>query len=77
METDGKWGDELILRAAANYYKTDICVVSSLGHEKEQTISPFPNHLPTNTTNKPLVLGHVHELHYVSLIPRQGNDEIN
>lgn len=72
MKNDGTYGDELILRAAANYYQTPIRVISSLGHDKELMINPA-----TTANSNPLVLGHVHELHYVSLTPRQENDEIN
>ena len=72
MEKDGTWGDHLMLQAAANYYRTSICVISSLGHET--LISP--HNLSATTTNsnhqQPLVVGHIFELHYVSLIPRQG-----
>ena len=66
MEQDGAWGDHLILCAAANYFKTCINVVSSL--HKDVDIRP---HCPVDES-KPLVLGHVHEVHYVSLQPIQG-----
>lgn len=66
MAKVGTWGDQLILRAAANYYKTRIRIISSLGNE----LVIDPDHHVLNTN--PLVLGHVHELHYVSLVPRQG-----
>ena len=66
MEKDGTWGDHLILRAAANCYKTPIRVISSLGCD----ITINPDHLVGNTSS--LVLGHIHEKHYVSLQPRQG-----
>ena len=66
MTKDGTWGDHLILRAAANCYETRIRVVSSLGNE----VIIDPDHLVLN--NNPLVLGHIHEMHYVSLLPLQG-----
>ena len=66
MEKDGTWGDHLVLLAAANYYRTHIRVISSLG--RDVFISP---ELPTANT-VPLVLGHIHEEHYVSLQPKQG-----
>jgi len=65
MSKDGTWGDHLVLLAAANYYRTDIRVISSLG--RDVLISPDR---PVNTS--PLVLGHIHEEHYVSLHPKQG-----
>ena len=66
MEKDGTWGDNLVLLAAANCYRTDIRVVSSLG--REVFISPDG---PVANTS-PLVLGHIHEEHYVSLQPKRG-----
>ena len=59
-------GDHLILRAAANCYKTPIRVISSL--ECDIIINPDR---PVDNTS-PLVLGHIHEEHYVSLQPRHG-----
>ena len=66
MEQDGAWGDHLILCTAANLFKTCIHVVSSLGNDVD--IRP---HDPVDES-KPLVLGHIHEVHYVSLQPIQG-----
>ena len=66
MEKDGTWSDNLVLIAAANCYRTDIRVVSSLG--REVFISPD---CPVANTS-PLVLGHIHEEHYVSLRLKHG-----
>ena len=66
MAKDGTWGDHVVLFAAANHFQTTIRIISSLNHE----ILVQPDHAPANTN--PLVLGHIHELHYVSLQPRQG-----
>ena len=68
MEEDGTWGDHLILYAAANVYKSRIRVISSIDCD----VSITPDHLAVDKTN-PLVLGHIHEKHYVSLQPREGN----
>ena len=68
MEQDGAWGDHVILCAAANYFETCICVVSGLSHSHDVIITP---HSPVDES-KPLVLGHIHEVHYVSLQPMQG-----
>ena len=68
MEQDGTWGDHVILCAAANYFKTFIHVVSSLSHSNDVIITPY---CPVDKS-KPLVLGHIHEVHYVSLQPVQG-----
>ena len=65
MQQDGTWGDHVILYAAANCYETCIDVISSLPHHGDLTIRPDR---PVDST-KPLVLGHLHELHYVSLQP--------
>ena len=66
MEHDSAWGDHLILCAAANCFETCIHVVSSL--HNDVVIRP---HSPVDES-KPLVLGHIHEVHYVSLQPIQG-----
>ena len=68
MEQDGAWGDHVILCAAANYFETCIRVVSSLSHSNDVIITP---HCAVDES-KPLVLGHIHEMHYVSLQPLQG-----
>ena len=66
MAKDGTWGDHVVLFAAANHFQTPIRIISSLNHE----IVVQPDHALADTN--PLVLGHIHELHYVSLQPRQG-----
>ena len=66
MEQDGAWGDHLILCAAANCFETCIHVVSSLHND----VVIRPHSLVDES--KPLVLGHIHEVHYVSLQPIQG-----
>ena len=65
MEEDGAWGDHVILCAAANYFETCIRVVSSLSHSNDVIITP---HCSVDES-KPLVLGHIHEVHCVSLQP--------
>ena len=66
MAKDGTWGDHVVLFAAANHFQTPIHIISSLNHE----IVVKPDHALAGTN--PLVLGHIHESHYVSLQPRQG-----
>ena len=56
----------MVLIAAANCFKTHIRVISSLGHD----LIISSDHPVTNSS--PLVLGHIHEEHYVSLHPRLG-----
>ena len=66
MAKDGTWGDHVVLFAAANHFQTSIRIISSLDRE----IVVHPEHAVADAT--PLVLGHIHELHYVSLQPRKG-----
>ena len=66
MANDGSWGDHVVLYAAANHFQTPIRIISSLDRE----IVVHPDHALANSS--PLVLGHINELHYVSLQPRQG-----
>ena len=68
MAQDGTWGDHVILWAAANCYQIAIHVISSLPGYSEVIIIPD---VPFDQS-KHLVLGHVHEVHYVSLQPLQG-----
>ena len=66
MAKEGTWGDHIVLSAAANYFQTAIRIISSLD---EDTVV-HPQHAVADPTA--LVLGHIHELHYVSLQPRKG-----
>ena len=68
MERDGTWGDHVILWAAANCYQIAIHVIGSLPGLIKVIIKPD---VPFDQS-KHLVLGHVHELHYVGLQPLQG-----
>ena len=61
MEQDGARGDHLILCAAANFFETCIHVVSSL--YDDVVIRPHSS----VHESKPLVLGHIHQVHYVSV----------
>ena len=66
MAKDGTWGDHLVLLAAANYFQSPIRIISSLDRE----IVVQPDSAVADTY--PLVPGHIHEFHYVSLQPKQG-----
>ena len=67
-----EWGDHIILSAAANWIECNIHVISSVP-SNNVTISPFH----PSSDAKVLELGHVVELHYVSLRrPTSGNDYI-
>ena len=66
MATDGTWGDHIILHATANCFKTCIRVKSSLSHDL--TIRPECDVVSSSQ----LVLGDLHEHHYVSLRPKPG-----
>ena len=69
MMTDGTWGDYVILHGAANCFKTCIHVFSSLPNRDVVMICPEND----DTGSNRLLLGHVHELHYVSLRPVSNN----
>lgn len=72
MAQDGKWGDHVILYAAANCYECDIHVISSVPSH-DCIVRPDP---PISDAAQ-LVLGHVVEEHYVSLKPSlSGNHNI-
>lgn len=71
MDKDATWGDHLMLYAAANCYDTSIRVINSVPDRRDITITSNNAHLTRNSAS-PLVLGHIQELHYVSLQPRKG-----
>ena len=56
-------GENVILHGAANCFQTCINVISSLLDHNDVMICPEYD------DNSRLVLGHVHELHYVSVLP--------
>ncbi|PFX16931.1 G-protein coupled receptor GRL101 [Stylophora pistillata] len=71
MEQDGAWGDHVILCAAANCYKTCIRVVSSLNASHDVILRP---QCPV-VKGRTLVLGHIREVHYVSLHSTQVQNQ--
>ena len=72
MMKDGTWGDHVILYGAANCYEMCVHVISSLGHDRDVMVWPQFD----DTGSNRLVLGHEHELHYVSLIPHKGGIDV-
>ena len=72
MMADGTWGDHVILHGAANCFRTCIHVISSLPHRYDVMVCP---EFDVTGSNR-LVLGHLHELHYVSLIPQIGGKDV-
>ena len=67
MRQCGTDGNHMILAAAANIYKCYIRVLNTQSQEIE-----IPPQCAVDDS-KTLVLGHVPELHYVSIRPKQGN----
>ena len=65
MMADGTWGDHVILHGAANCFDTCIHVISCLQRHHDVIINPQRG----ASGRERLVLGHLHEHHYVSLIP--------
>ena len=56
--TDGTYGDQITLQAAADLYNIEVLVVSTLGHNATTLISPFPS-IPYTRVQ----LGHYAEQH--------------
>ena len=67
MYQPGTWGDHITLLAAANLYKIKIHVISSV----VGSMTPIKP-LTESDRNPPheIKLGHISEIHYVSLIPK-------
>ena len=71
MDKDGAWGDHLILYAVANCFDTSVRVIASVADRPDVIITSNNDDLTHSRTNQ-LVLGHIQELHYVSLQPLKG-----
>ena len=72
MMKDGTWGDHVILHGVANCFQTCIHVISSLPHRHDVMICP---EFDVSGSYR-LVLGHLLELHYVSLIQQKGGKDV-
>lgn len=68
MEREGTWGDHVMLFAAANRYEVSIRVIS-LSLERSDVVL-FPSWGVVDP--RQLIIGHIQELHYVSLLPQKG-----
>ena len=68
LSMDGTWGDYLTLIAAANVFSIRITVVSSIPDAPVTVIKPVET-----SRNINIYLDHLHELHYISLIPMEEN----
>ena len=66
MAKDGIWGDEMILFAAANHFKTVIYVISSPPGKERQEIPVRPECKVED--ENPIWLGHIYDCHFVSLL---------
>ena len=67
MKADGTWGDHVMLHGAANCFNTCIHEISSQPEYSDVIINPQGE----DADRERLILGHLCELHYVSLIPRR------
>ena len=63
MARDGTWGDQLIIEAAARYLNCVVHIISSHAEIPDVYIKPES----TTCDVDELLLGHIHEYHYVSL----------
>ena len=64
MGQDGTWGDHLTLIAVANMYHVSIVIVSSI-----EDIQPIVINPESGQSEGTILLGHIAELHYVTLQP--------
>ena len=64
MGQDGTWGDHLTLTAVANMYHVSIVIVSSI-----EDIQPIVINPESGQSEGTILLGHIAELHYVTLQP--------
>ena len=66
MTNDGIWGDEIVIFAAVNNYKTDINVIRLLPGDKRLVISIKPE-CEVKGGNS-IWLEHIYDCHFVSLL---------
>ena len=64
MGQDGAWGDHLTLIAVANMYHVSIVIVSSI-----EDIQPIVINPESGQSEGTILLGHIAELHCVTLQP--------
>ena len=62
MGQNGTWGDHLTLIAVANMYHVGFVIVSSI-----EDIQPIVINPESGQTERTILLGHIVELHYVTL----------
>ncbi|XP_076110295.1 uncharacterized protein LOC143079046 isoform X2 [Mytilus galloprovincialis] len=66
ISQEGQWGDHLMLHAITNVTNRNITIINGEDEMKWTTIHPL---LKDSAKQDPLYLGHVGELHYVSMRP--------
>ena len=72
MARDGTWGDQLIIEAAARYLNCVVHIISSDAEIPDVYIKPES----TTCDVDELLLGHIHEYHYVSLEPGTASQTV-
>lgn len=68
MERQGIWGDHVMLYAAANRYEVSIRVICLSLEHFDVIIVPSCDVVDP----RQLIIGHIREFHYVSLLPQKG-----
>lgn len=68
MEREGRWGDHIMLYAAANRYEVSIRVISLSLEHSDVVIVPGLGVVDP----RQLIIGHLPEFQYVSLLPQKG-----
>lgn len=64
---EGEWGDHVVLRAIVNVVGYEVRVLNVDGEEIRWTVlQPLEENL--KTSEKHLILGHIGEFHYTSLL---------
>ncbi|XP_063439798.1 uncharacterized protein LOC134721040 isoform X2 [Mytilus trossulus] len=66
ISQEGQWGDHLMLHAVSNVTNRNITIINGEDEKKWTTLHPL---LKDSAKQDPLYLGHVGELHYVSMRP--------
>lgn len=68
MEREGTWGDHIMLYAAASRYEVSIRVINLSLECSDVVIVPSLGVVDP----RQLIIGHIQESYYVSLLPQKG-----
>ena len=70
MSRAGEWADHVVVQATAQILQRDIMIVTSSADSDPDNCICWVRGQPSDGGSDPILLGHVHENHYVALRPK-------